>query len=77
MSKTYTRRSLLKCTGVGLFGALLAGGIAWLKQISTPPTQYVLRLSSAAAETEGMRSTDREFIQAVANAIMQAIAARG
>lgn len=47
-----------------------------LFSLFTPP-EYALTVATAAGETEGMRSRDRDLIEAVSAAIMQAIAARG
>lgn len=58
-------------------GAGLAGGIYWLTRVKAPAKIYVVRLQSASTETEALRSTDATMINAVANAIRQAIAARG
>lgn len=55
-----------------------SGGCCLLALFSAlTPKHYVLKIATAAGETEGMRSRDKALIESVSRAIMQAIASRG
>ncbi|HOF87608.1 MAG TPA: DUF6232 family protein [Armatimonadota bacterium] len=64
-----------------LIGAgLVFGGIQWYKSLKAPERErpdYLLMIGSASGELEGMRSKDQALIARVAEAINQAMIARG
>jgi hypothetical protein len=60
--------------GFVLAGAILAGGVLWLRSLK--PTFHVF-LASAAAERQGLTSKDESLVDRVTAAISDAITHRG
>lgn len=57
--------------------AVVYGGFLWFRRIRKPEPDYILLIGSASGESEGMQSKDKGLIQRVAEAINEAIVARG
>ena len=60
---------------VGVVGAIICGLGIW--RLLQAKTTYVIVISSASGEKEGMDSTDEKFIDSIVNAINKAIIERG
>jgi len=60
-----------------LGGVPLAIGILLLMAFKGAPPEYAIRIASASAEQEVLRSADRAFVERVSGAIVEAIKLRG